>query len=317
MNVKKSILKKESGKLTTFVKIIGIAITILIPIIYTEFSRQKFMSIYLIDKISLIEFKEDPVLKDIKITFQNKTINNIVKYKFSIVNSGFTSISNKDVINFPAINFPSDAVIYIAKVSNKEPKNQKVEIEVKNNIILIKFELLNQNDYIDIIIYTSSTVNPDEYLARIDGMKTLSFEDKTNDIKIEDRVNWFTYISWFAAILLIIAIPLSYKQSILHTKFKKYIIENPDYLENQLTDKVKFSNLLIFTLTKFLTNKEEKELVAFVDSTNDFQSIKNELIIKISKYVYNDESSKNGLFGITLLWILSVLHLLYSYNLIL
>jgi hypothetical protein len=109
------------SKQNIIISILIASATIILPIIYEEYSHRSELEFRIESSNSLLP--AEPLLKDFLITYQGKPIKNLTRMDCTFVNSGNTPITSDDIIDEPIISIPKDSGIIAVIPLNKEPQN--------------------------------------------------------------------------------------------------------------------------------------------------------------------------------------------------
>jgi len=264
--------------------------TIVLPIIYEEYSHRSELGFRIESSNSLLP--ADPLLKDFLITYQGKPIKNLTRMDCTFVNSGNTPITSDDIIDEPIISIPKDSGIIAVIPLNKEPQNLYVELSLNlsKNEIKIKFNLLNPGDFIKLAIYLNGPSNELPIIvARIKGIKEINVVNNIpTEIQTEKKANntmenMISIIKYAGIFLIILFVLFGGKQTVNFHRTKNLVRKNPDLIKN-FNNINEFKNFIDKNLAALGSDQKKKFLSKEIENAeNDFSDEnKNKLIIAIN-----------------------------------
>ncbi|MFI1770207.1 hypothetical protein [Thalassobellus citreus] len=193
----------------TLMTIIGIVLPIVLFIISKNVKELSFKN------IAITELVSDKNISDesIKVFFDNEQVFNLYSISSILTNTGNVPILNSELLNSIHINF-QDSVKVLKYSINTKPSNIKLNQELQSgNTLILKPDLLNPKDVIDINFYVTSPndkVLP-KITSRIVGGEVLNLnldEDirQKSDFKNKAFASFEGTIYWMSLIYTIIYI---------------------------------------------------------------------------------------------------------------
>lgn len=226
------------SRLLTIVTIVLTIIGIITPIAWSIIEKNTSLSINLLTATPIAGINEGELNNDLVVTFRGEKIVNLVKYEFSLINSGSQPIDASSVKVFPNISFPSKNKLLHVTISHTLPPSVPSTISVSqpSQKITIQFDLLNQGDLINIIVYSDGELTTDyDTSARIVGLKELEYNNFSGPSTNQKLVSGYerfqelvTPIFSVALTGLIVLVLIRF--SIPRSKCRKALLKNPELL---------------------------------------------------------------------------------------
>jgi hypothetical protein len=175
---------------STILGIIGIILSIYL---YTKQKRREF-TYDVVSEFLLLNINEE-VKKRIKVTFDDKNIENILLVIIKVWNSGSSPIIPQDYIEPLTIDYGNNIVLLNTEITEKTPKELKINYKIDNNKIVLDPILLNSKDSFTIKAILNEEKCAIELKARIIGLSSI------RNIKEEPQIT--DYIINISASLLL------------------------------------------------------------------------------------------------------------------
>ena len=290
--------------------VVGI-IGVLSPMIWGKINKPK-LKIELRSSISILE--KDPILENISVYFEDKRITNLIKYQFVIQNIGNIPINKSDIISLPTLTFGNSARIIAYDINSKSFRDVEFSLQTDTtfSFLTFNFPLLNSSDFVEFVVYVTDCINckPD-VSARITGISNIFIEDKTL-IKPETvkSLSIFHYLAIAIALLFLILLICLYNDARQHSKVKKMLRKNSDFLDkiNTLSELKEF----IATNMYFTTDDEKKELNnIFDDESTDVNNKIYFLKIKIKGIIQETGGAQIVVYAAIIILIAVVISILF------
>lgn len=170
----KSILK-TIFQYSNILTLVGIIVAILT---FYLAEKKKELTLTVDSFISLVD-QSTLTGSGIKVSFDSVQVDNLFKVKCTLINTGNTAITSKDIVDAIKINIDSSAILLKYDI-DKTPISIKTEDKSQNNAIVLRPDLLNTDDKIYLTIYytaNSKSILPTTSSRIIDGQIVLL--DKT------------------------------------------------------------------------------------------------------------------------------------------
>lgn len=269
--------------LPIFILIVSI-IGILAPIAWNYYIGKKTLEVRIMSIISLLE--RDPILDELKIFYKGRTITNLTKMQFTVINTGRQPISEEEVKAFPTINFGPEREVLVTKIIRSDPPNVRCIIAESPNKITLRFSLLNPADFVEFSVYFEGSVEKSPTVdARIKGIKQIDVFDKTIEpIRPRLRLGWGTYVVGFFTFILSALFPFARKDRRVQIRTRKFLADNPHLLE-QMTESSEFEGFIGKNLAFLPPDRNKKLRLILDDSTKGFPERKAMLVSQITEHV--------------------------------
>lgn len=278
---------------TLVVSILGV-----IPLYQIYFEDKKIINLELKNLVEVININEN--IEGLKITYNDKEINNLIKISYRLSNSGSLEIQSDSVKIFPTIDFKTTKILAL-NIKRKHPAQVKAKLQEKEGKVSLVFDDIKTNEYIDFEVYISGKVdNPLNAYLRIDGVNKLTIlgldkyvaEKEANDNKINSdflhKHGWLIIILWVLflfMLLILIAMVSTYRQK---KKIRKKIKAGFS-IESLSRDDLR---LFISDDMSYLTTGDSTALMKIIDEENS------DNLIKATTIIQQDISNKNDIHGI-------------------
>jgi hypothetical protein len=239
----------------TAAAIITVIITlagIFVPIIWDDYTHKTALELRVESSTALLP--EDPLLKDLHITYQDKPIRDLTRMDLIFINTGNVPITSEDIIVNPKVRLPHDSEPIAAIVLNTDPQDLYVQLPLDDDShgVDIKFDLMNPGDFVKFAVYMNGSSGKMPIItSRIKGLKNIAVINNIRDkVNTETKDNWsWNWLGYLGLCLVILFILEMGREAIIFRRARDNVRKNPDLLN-------KFENINDFK--KFV----DKELVA-------------------------------------------------------
>jgi hypothetical protein len=184
-------------------------VAIIAPMVYNSYFSKSTLELQLLSQVSIL--KKDPTLGKLSIHYDGLPINNLVLFRYVLINSGKKPIRVEDVVRPPTLRFSTSTKLVDARILRSDPKNiisnitialnaatdvatdaaTDVATDAATNEATIVFDLLNPSDFIEFSLYaTGEDIKPIDVEARIIGIKYIDLIDKSEEPMAVRRTLW-------------------------------------------------------------------------------------------------------------------------------
>lgn len=257
-------------RIGTLLTIIISILAILVPIAWNIWQTRTKLELRLVASSSFSAPSDQSFRKDLMVSFRSQKVDNLAKYRFSLVNTGTNIIDKSAVREFPGFPIPDKARVLYASVSDTKPDGIVAQIRLEpTNAVSVEFDFLNPSDSVNFDMYFDGQL-PDVLRpsGRIKGVKSVEFVDMTVPTFDKRVVLGYTHfqevVTRITAALLTGSIALVLFRFILPRRRRRQeLLAKPELLTDLRTsdDLKKFVNTFLDFTPKFV----RRQLVEKID----------------------------------------------------
>jgi len=238
------------GIITVLVAIVAV----IAQMIWDKYKDKTSIALQQINSITLVQNQSS--LNKLRIYYDNKSINEITKISFRLVNDGNKAIIEGDVKKPITIHFENKAQVLDLTDAYSTPRNidYHIQIDSTKHVIMLAFSLMNPKDEISFSLLLSGG---SKYLAdaRIVGVRELSQEINNTKTTPFSWSDWLPVLicAFFSFMLLKTAVSIR-SSCVLGSLFKEKYLDNvPDF--PAFSSKEELIDFVTINMT-FLTNQQ-------------------------------------------------------------
>jgi hypothetical protein len=259
-------MKGPKAGLLALVGVIISVIGVIAPILWDRYKVSSALELRCVSFETLVESSDQ--LEKLSITYDGKSLKQISKADFVLINAGRTPIIEKDVVSAPEITIPRDTEVLDVKIEAQQPENlgASVDFDRTRNVIVINFPLLNRDDYVRFGVFTNSGTLAFDAKARIAGISGLSVTERTpRTSRVGRRIPWTVYpVGFFSLLLFQVAVRTVVPQAVRQRRMKRSIKDKRFTIPESGTPETYLA--FINTELSFATPGERGALVGMIKS---------------------------------------------------
>ena len=155
------------------VEIIGVLAILAMVGIFLAQRKKKNLSYDIISNISLLGVG-NALQKKVKVLYEDSEVKNVHLLTLRFINNGNQPIDESDYGRSTKISFNDNAVILTCEIIDEEPANLRLELEQRENILLLSPLLLNPKDAFSVKTLIGNFGSFPIIDGRIKGVKSIS-----------------------------------------------------------------------------------------------------------------------------------------------
>ena len=152
---------------TVIVALVGIIVSVILE------HRRKAVSYEVLSHIPLLSW-EDELRKRMQILFEGKPVEDVSLFSYKFINSGNVPIASADYEVPISVNFGENARVLTAEITQRNPDNLCIPIQIKGTYAVLLPALLNPKDWIKINLLVSKASKQPRIDGRIVGVRSIS-----------------------------------------------------------------------------------------------------------------------------------------------
>src|SRR6266511_518406 len=190
-----------------FAGLIGLATSILGPIIVHWYTERVALELQLVAQSSLVDASTE--LAKLQVTYDNHPLSSLSGVELNLVNTGRKPIHGEDVISPIIVAIDSGRILDVRTDQNlPSPQQIRFDLDTNRRWVIVHAPLLNPRDAVRFTLLIDRTPAPRvSASARIVGLHAITLSDRRRESgSIWSRLSWTVYLVSFGVALALLAL---------------------------------------------------------------------------------------------------------------
>jgi hypothetical protein len=256
--------KQPLSKLAV-VSLVVAVLGICVPIAWDYYKNKSDLAMLEVGKLPLLV--QDGSLKKVRIYYGTNEVNQITRFNFLFENTGRTPIQDRDIVIPIQICLSNGCEFIDASIDKVEPPSVAASTEMtsSNQILLLKFPLLNPSDKISFSGLVSGSNPVVKLQARVVGVRDVHFVDETSQNQKSFKLSSILPIIVSVATVILLSFLKAARGELRQAQTGMLILESDSERLSKFTKKSDFLNYINGRLDPFLLRIDKRQIIRKIE----------------------------------------------------